>query len=184
MLLKSGEMAYTGVMMALTVLLVTLGGYIEGSTLFFLAAASFFVGIVQRKLSMGTAGVFLVGSTLLSLFLAPQKLYCATFLAFGVYILVAEVLYKCQNREQHPLNPKVVWIIKGIIYHIMLVVFVVLAGNLTGFTVLFEKGVLHWLQDYKVLCGVALVVFAEALWLLFDKAYFFFQERYGKYLTR
>lgn len=58
MLLKSKEIAFTGVMMALGVLLVTLGGYFEGSTLFFLAAASFLTGVVFRSISLTAAFLF------------------------------------------------------------------------------------------------------------------------------
>ena len=74
MLLKSKEIAFVGILMAIGVILVTVGGYFEGSTLFFLAAASYLTGIVQRNLSVAAAAAFLAGTTLLSFFLAPQKL--------------------------------------------------------------------------------------------------------------
>lgn len=46
---KAKTMAFSGLLLALTVIFMVLGSVIETSTLFLLAAASFFVGIIIRE---------------------------------------------------------------------------------------------------------------------------------------
>ena len=49
---KAKTMAFGGLLLALTVVFMALGSIIETSTLFLLAAASFFVGIVVREFGL------------------------------------------------------------------------------------------------------------------------------------
>lgn len=179
--LNSKDIAYTGVMMALVVLLVTLGGYIESSTAFFLAAASFLVGTIKRRFSMGISIVFLAGSLLLGLFLAPQKLYCATFFGFSVYVILAEYLWEKETRGTKPPGRKTVWLVKWAVYQLLIGSLFLLTDRLVGLRYFLKQGLFVWLKDYKVIAGILLFVAAQVIWILFDKAYFFFQERYGKY---
>lgn len=182
MLLKSKDIAFTGIMMALGVLLVTLGGYFEGSTLFFLAAASFLAGIVFRNVSVGASILFVIGTTLLGIMLAPQKLYLATFLAFCIYILAAEGLEKALAEKSG--GRKKIWAAKGILYHILLVVCVYLVQKFFGLEVFFDTRVLSKLEEFKILFVIIMILMAELVWLLFDKAYFYFQRRYGSVFRR
>lgn len=178
MLLKSKDIAFTGILMAIGVVLVTLGGYFEGSTLFFLAAASFLTGIVQRNLSTGTAVAFLIGTTLLSFVLAPQKLYCATFLAFGIYVILAECLEKIWAGEGKK-RRGVIWIGKMAIYHVLLGITIYFAQKILGWEMLFQGRLFTALHKYQIVFWIAIVICAEAFWLIFDRAYFYFQNRYG-----
>ena len=181
MLLKSKEIAFVGILMAIGVILVTVGGYFEGSTLFFLAAASYLTGIVQRNLSVAAATAFLAGTTLLSFFLAPQKLYCATFLAFGVYVVLAEFIEKNGKGK----GKKVfAWVLKGLLFHGLLFAAVFLGQKLFGLEVLFEGKLFSLLQEYQVLFWVAVIACAEIFWVIFDRAYFYFQNRYGGLVSR
>lgn len=184
MLLKSKDVAFTGVMMALGVLLVTLGGYFEGSTLFFLAAASFLTGVVYRRISLAASLSFIVGTTVLGLVLAPQKLYLATFAAFCVYVIVAECLEKGRAEGKLPWKNGSIWLVKGILYHILLGISVFLAEKFFGLEILVKKGLLSVFKDFRVLLALLILVAAELLWLVFDRAYFYFQHRYGNLFNR
>lgn len=184
MLLKSKDVAFTGVMMALGVLLVTLGGYFEGSTLFFLAAASFLAGVVYRSISVAASLSFIVGTTLLGLILAPQKLYLATFLAFCVYVIAAECLEKVWTEGKFSGKKSSIWVMKAFLYHILLGISVFLVQKFFGLEVLFSKGVFSKLGEYHILLIFALIVAAELVWLVFDRAYFYFQGKYGHVFDR
>jgi hypothetical protein len=182
--LKTRELAFTGVLMALSVILVTLGGYVEGSTLFFLAAASFLTGVVQRNLSFGAAAAFLTGTTLLSVILAPQKLYCATYAAFSVYVIIAEALEKAFTRDGEKKRRGLVWAAKAVVYHALLFTALFLVQKLFGWEMFFQGRIFAALKQFPVLLGIMVVLCAEAVWLLFDRAYFYVQNRYGMLFSK
>ena len=183
---KSKQVAWCGIIMAITVILQVFAGIIETSSLFLLAAASFLTGCVERKFGIKTAISFLLGASLLGFILAPQKLYCFTFAGFGIYVLVAEffrekslsdsgksdfsILKKCSTQ----------YLVKGIIYHLMLIIALFLAFKITGMEIIFSADFMDKIKDMPVfVIAIIGVILAEALWLVFDKAYLFFQERYG-----
>ena len=172
--LKSKEAAYGGIMMALAVILIVLSGIIEQSSLFLLAAASFITGVIQRRFS----AVFIAGAFLVGMFLAPQKLYCFTFAGFSVYVSITEYL------SQKDVPFVVCIVIKGICYHILLVLALAATKYFVGFDILFAEGWVKKLSGIPVLFIIVAVAAAEALWLIFDRAYIFFQDRYGSRLGR
>ena len=92
MLLKSKDIAYVSVVTAMAVLLLIVSCYIESSTLFFLAAASFLTGVVEQKLGIIPAVFQLICTAALGLLLTPQKLYCVTYMCFGIYVLLSEYI--------------------------------------------------------------------------------------------
>ncbi len=174
--LKSEETAWGGIMMALAVILIVLSGVIEQSSLFLLAAASFMTGVFQRRFSTKAGIAFIIGTFLIGLFLAPQKLYCFTFAGFSVYISVAEYL---RNKKVSFASGM---IIKGICYHILLVLALIIVNYFIGFESLFLDGWIKTLSKIPALFVVVLIAAVEILWITFDKAYTFFQERYGERL--
>ncbi len=179
MLLKAKDVAFMGVMMAISVALITLGGYLEMSTLFFLAAASFLTGIVQRNLSAAAAAAFLAGTVLLSFFLAPQKLYCATFLAFSIYVICAECSEKYFADRKGKAGRGLVWLVKGMVYHILLFAALYLVQAVFGLETVFQGVFLSGLSKYRILFWLLAAITAEVFWLVFDRAYFYFQKHYG-----
>ena len=76
MLVNGKKMAVSGLLMALSVVMIILSGVLDFNTLFFLAAAAFCVGIIVREYELKTGIVFFAGTLLLGFLLAPQKLYC------------------------------------------------------------------------------------------------------------
>lgn len=91
---KAKKAAFGGVLLALTILFMVLGSMIETSTLFLLAAASYFVGIVFREFGGKTGAAFYLAGVLLGAFLAPNKFYVASYAAMGLYILVIEMAWE------------------------------------------------------------------------------------------
>lgn len=212
MFLKSGDIAYTGILIALGVVFVMLGGYFEGSTLFFLAAAAFLAGVAARNASMVCAVLFTAGTLFLGLILAPQKLYMATFVVFCLYVLLAEGLeqrlYASSAKGQWDNNASgggqkenmgfawrkkggralegkeraVCWGIKAVVYHLLLIGSLFFVKELFGLDVLFGEQLLALRRNHGVVFWGVCLIGAEALWLLFDRAYFYFINRYGKHL--
>lgn len=164
--------------MAIAVILIVLSGIIEQSSLFLLAAASFITGVIQRRFSVKLSAVFIAGAFLVGMFLAPQKLYCFTFAGFSVYVSITEYL------RQKDVPFVVCIVIKGICYHILLVLALAATKYFVGFDILFAEGWVKKLSGIPVLFIIVAVAAAEVLWLIFDRAYIFFQDRYGSRLGR
>ena len=171
--MKSKEVAGSGITMALTVILIVLSGVIESSSLFILALASFATGIVERIFSLRTGIAFTIGAALIGFFVAPQKLYVFTYLGFSIYVVVAEYF---RDKKIYGIKP---FVIKGVLYHVLLAAAVALVNCFVGFDMFLENSFINNISKIQVLYYLVLFVFAEALWILFDKAYIFFQERYG-----
>lgn len=176
--LKSKEIAWGGIMMALAVILVVLSGIIESSSLFLLAAASFITGMVQRRFSLVLSITFLAGTFLVGIFIAPQKLYCFTFAGFSVYVILAEYF------RAKGVKNIISFIVKGLCYHILLVAAFVMVKYFVGFEMMFKNGFINKLSEVPVLFFAAAVAGAELLWIIFDRAYVYFQDRYGEWLIR
>lgn len=183
MLLKSKEIAVTGLLMALGVLLISLGGYVESSTLFFLAAAAFLAGIIERNFSLLTAVFYMAGTVLLGLFFSPQKLYCLTFAAFSIYIIIAQYLEGWLQKGKK-LSIMTVWLVKAVSYHVLLIAGGIIVHAIWGLDMIFAT---RWLQElkqnYLILFIVVVFVVCEIGWICFDRAYLFFIRRYGHYFS-
>ena len=76
---KAKTMAFSGLLLALTVIFMVLGSVIETSTLFLLAAASFFVGIIIREFGLRIGAAFYAAGVILGFITAPNKFYVFTF---------------------------------------------------------------------------------------------------------
>lgn len=176
--LKSKEMAWGGIMMALAVILIVLSGIVEQSSAFLLATASFITGVFQRRFSPRAGAVFIVGTFLVGFFLAPQKLYCFTFVGFSVYVSVAEYL---RNKQISAVSKT---LLKGVCYHILLIIALITINYFVGFDLLLSDEWIKKLYKIPILFAIVTVAATEILWITFDKAYIFFQGKYGKILMR
>ena len=113
-------MAFGGLLLALTVVCMALGSVIETSTLFLLAAASFFVGIVIREGGLKSGAAIYIATVLLGFITAPNKFYVLTFAAMGLYIWGIEAAFR--YLEKHPAirnRQAVFWISKYVIFNII-----------------------------------------------------------------
>ena len=117
---KAKKMAFGGLLLALTIVCMVLGSVIESNTLFLLAAASYFVGIIIRETGMRTGAAFYIAAVLLGFIVAPNKIYVVSFAAMGFYILAAEQACVMLGRTEARVNRKALfWAIKYIIFNIL-----------------------------------------------------------------
>ena len=84
MYVNTKKMAVSGLLMALAVVFIVLSGILDFNTLFFLAAAAFFVGIIIREFGLRYGAAYFIGCLVLGILLAPQKLYCITYAMMGI----------------------------------------------------------------------------------------------------
>lgn len=171
MYLRAKKMAFLGLLLAISVVLVTLSGILEFNTLFFLAGAAFCVGIAIRECGIRLGLGFFIGSIVLNFFLTPNKFYCITFSAMGLYILINEFawekLAKLKNRNL------ILWVIKYITFNIIYLPSVILMPHL------FYQGTI------RIEIWALLILGGQFALLIFDKAYTYFQSYiWGKFRKR
>lgn len=158
------KIAVSGLLAAFTVVMMTLSSVIETSTLFFIAAASFCVGIVIREWGISSGTVFLVGTVFLNLIVAPNKLYCITLAGMGLYLLLSEFLWKkIADAEAMEHRVAKLWLGKYVIFNLIYLPVILFMPN-----ILFAK---------EVTDGLLIVFWAAGQIALFvyDYAYRYFQ---------
>ena len=167
---KAKTVALGGLLLALTVVFMALGSIIETSTLFLLAAASFFVGIVIREFGLRAGGAFYLAAVLLGSITAPNKFYVLTFAAMGLYIWGIEAVWRWLEKRPSIQNRHVIfWISKYVIFNLVYIP-VVLAFR----DMLFSQAV-----SDAVLAGV--IAGGQIGLFIYDKAYDYVQAHmWGK----
>ena len=162
-------MAFGGLILAVTVVCMALGSVIETNTLFLLAAAAFFVGIVIREFGLRTGAAFYLAAILLGFLVTPNKFYVITFAAMGFYILGIEAVWIfLAKRPQMGHRMGIYWLVKYVIFNL------VYLPCLFGFrSMLFQKAVSDQLLLAAVMVGQIAI-------LVYDKAYQYVQGTYGK----
>lgn len=162
---KAKKMAFGGLMLALTVICMLLGSVVETNTLFLLAAASFFVGIIIREFGWKTGAAFYLAGVLLGMILAPNKLYVVSYAGMGLYILLIELIWNKLGRIPADINRKALfWTAKYLIFNLMYI-----PGVLGFQKVLFSR---------KMSVGVLLVVLliGQVGLFVYDWAYEYMQR--------
>lgn len=147
--------------MALAVLCIVLSGILEFNTLFLLAAASFFVGVMIREGGLAAGLAFYVGAVALGLLLAPQKLYCVTFAAMGGYILGTEGLFCLAGRWRRG-RQMFWWIGKFIVFNLLYLPALFIFPRLIFVDGI--QGIWRWIA----------VAAGQILFLIYDQAYGYF----------
>lgn len=159
------RMAYLGLLLSCAVLMVIFSGILEINTLFLLAGASFCVGIAIRESGIRLGFGFFIASILLSLILAPNKIYCFTFAGMGLYLVLSEFSWgKLASVKQSRNRNKILWIIKYVIFNVMYIPII-----------LFLPKLIYQGELGKGFLVVALIGGQVAL-LIYDKAYSYFQK--------
>lgn len=90
MLLRTKRIAFLSLLLAITVILTVLSSYLEMSTFFLLALASYLVGVAMNEINIAFGIGFYLASVILSFFLVPNKLYCLTFAMISAYMVIVE----------------------------------------------------------------------------------------------
>ncbi len=139
---------------------LALGSVIETSTLFLLAAASFFVGIVIREFGLKAGAAFYISAVLLGFITAQNKFYVLTFSAMGLYIWGIEAAFR--YLEKHPAirnRQAVFWISKYVIFNIIYLPIVFVFRDL-----LFTRSISGTIM-------AAVVIGGQAALFIYDRAY-------------
>ena len=127
------KMAVSGLLMALAVIFIILSGILDFNTLFFLAAAAFFVGIIIREFGLRYGAAYFIGCLVLGVLLAPQKLYCITYAMMGIYVLGIEFLWYYLGKHPQWAKRKLIFQIgKFVIFNMMYLPVLSIAGIATG----------------------------------------------------
>lgn len=166
-------MAFLGLLLAITLILIILSGVFEFNTLFLIGAASFCVGIALREYGMSLGIGFYIASIILGLLLAPNKLYMITYGAMGLYIVGREFAWTMIDRAKKK-NPIVIyWVLKYVIFNLIYIPIIIFMPKLiyqgtinTGLTIM-------------------LIIGGQALLFVLDKTYDYFQVNiWGKMRSR
>lgn len=170
MFLSAKKLAFLGLLLAFDIILVTISGVLEFNTLFLLAAASFCVGIAIREIGQKYGFSFFLASILLSLILAPNKFYCITYAAMGLYVVVFELAYdRLLNIKNVSNRIKLFWLVKYITFNIMYIPMLIFLPKL--------------IYEGKLNIGIiaALVLAGQVMLYIYDMAYVYFQKNvWGK----
>lgn len=162
--INAKKIALGGLMLALTEVCIALGSVIETNTLFLLAAASFFVGIVIRETNPASGGTFLLAGVLLGFLVSPNKLYVISYAAMGCYILAAEVIWRMLGKMPEKYPRRIVF--RAARY----VVF-----NLMYLPMLFAFQELFFGRELPAVMLAGAIVAGQAGLFLYDRAYEYVQ---------
>lgn len=167
------RMAISGMLLAFTIICMYLGGVIETNTLFLLAAAAYFVGIIQREFGLKYGWAFWIAAVCLGFILVPNKFYVLSYCAMALYILVIESAWKVLGKHMELRKKRYIfWLIKYVVFNVMYIPLVL------GFQELLFS---------KALSGVMLVGILAAGQIglfIFDQAYEYVQANTWKKLRR
>lgn len=164
------KIAFGGLLLAVTVIFMLLGSVIESNTLFLLAAASYFVGIIIREFGWKSGAAFYAAGVLLGFLIAPNKFYVCSYAAMGLYLLAIEAAWPRLGRMSEKVNRrKLFWVIKYLVFNLIYI------PVLLGFGALLFGG-----EMTPGLLSAVLVIGQIGLFL-YDRAYDYVQSQlWGK----
>lgn len=167
---KAKTLAFGGLLLALSVVFMALGSIIETSTLFLLAAASYFVGIIVREYGLRAGAAFYIAAVLLGLITAPNKFYVLTFAAMGFYIWGIEAVWRWLGKHPGIAGRRAVfWAAKYVVFNIVYIPIAVAFRDL-----LFARAVTDAMM-------AAVLIGGQAALFIYDRAYEYVQAHiWGK----
>lgn len=170
MFLKGKRMAFLGLLLSIVIILIILSSIFEFNTLFLLAGASFGVGIAVRECGIRLGFGFYIASMVLGFILAPNKIYCISYGAFALYILLREVVWEVlANGSKNQHKTTILWFLKYIVFNMMYVPLLVWAPSLI------------YQGTIRLNILIALWAAGQVALYLFDYIYAYFQQRvWGK----
>ncbi len=171
---KARKMVLGGLLLALTIVCMALGSVIETNTLFLLAAASYFVGIMIRETGMRMGTAFYFGALLLGFMVTPNKLYVVSYAAMGLYILIIEFAWNQLGKAPERINRTVLlWGIKYSIFNLLFIPVLLLFQQ-----ILFGRQLSFFWILGVIISGQA------GLWI-YDRAYEYVQHHiWGRFRVR
>lgn len=162
--IKAKTMAFGGLLLALSAVCMALGSVIETNTLFLLAAASYFVGIVIREFGIRTGAAFYAADVLLGFMTAPNKIYVISFAAMGFYILVVEAAWRFMAKRRRLQKKLLFWCVKYAVFNALYI------PVLLAFQELLLPG---WTLSDEMAAGI--IAAGQIGLFLYDRAYEYVQ---------
>lgn len=167
---KAKQVAFLGILAALVSICIVFASIIEMNTLFLLAAAAFMVGIAIREFGLRLGSGFFVACSLLGLLLSPNKLYVLTYTGLSLYIVFNEAAYWYLASKQFQKHRKILFLLIKFVFFNMLYI-----PMLFLFPQLLFPGTISESWLLLLLAG------GQLGWLIYDKAYEYFQVKvWGK----
>lgn len=158
----SNKIAFTGLMLALTIAMLFLAVLMPLNRLFFTAISSVFVAVVIMEIGIGYGWLFYIASSLLALLLIPMKSIALLYAAiFGIYGIIKGYIEKIHDR----------WIeviLKLLFFNLSLFILYKIAAA-------FSPNELNISGQWSV---VLLWLAAQAAFLVYDYAYTLFLRLY------
>lgn len=165
MYVNAKKLAFLGLLLAGTTLLVIFSGIWEFNTLFLLAGASFGVGIAIRECKLRNGFGFYIASVLLSFMLAPNKLYCITYSAMGLYLVIIEYFFlKLSNVSWKKNRIILFWLIKYATFNLMYIPIVLFLPKLI------------YQGQINIGFVVVLIFVGQIVLFIYDTAHNYFQK--------
>ncbi len=162
--IKAGQIAFSGLLAAFSVLCVVLGSIVEMSTLFFICGGAFCVGIAVREWGLRYGAAFLLASSIAGMLVAPNKMHCITFTAMGLYLWASEVLRdRIGKASRITSRESALWLGRYIIFNVMYIPAILFAPRL------FIAGRIEGAM------WIAVWVSGQAGVIIFEKAHDYFQ---------
>ena len=163
---NSKRIAILGLLLSINVILIILSGIIEINTLFLLGIASFVVGIAIREYGILQGITFFIASLILGFMLAPNKMYCLTYSAMGLYIVLSEIgweiVYKISSDF---LRKRLFGLVKFIAFNIIYIPILLFAPKLIG------------IKGYTIPMFIMFFVAGQIALYIFEEAYCVFQTK-------
>lgn len=174
--LGTRHLSLLGLLLAFSVVLTVLSGVIETSTLFLLAAASFFVGIAFRETNKPLGVAFYLASVFLSFILAPNKMYCITYTVISLYIVLIELLRAkivgASSNKPMNANKLSLIVVKFILFNIIFL----------PILMFFPKLIIA--RDLNLFLSIGFFLGGQIVFFIYDKAYDYFMIHYWGKIRR
>lgn len=163
---RAKKIATAGLLVAFSVVMMFLSSAIETSSLFFIAAASFCVGIAVREWGLKMGGAFLVAGSGLNILVTPNKLYCFTLMGMSVYIWMSEWLFKWLAESKKIKNRMfILWVGKYVVFNVLYV------------PILFFAPQLLFAGKINGMSAIILLLLGQVVLYIYDMAYRSFQAQ-------
>lgn len=164
------KMATAGLLVAFSVIMMLLSSVIETSSLFFIATASFCVGVAVREWGLGLGFAYLIASVTLNFMVAPSKLYCFTLAGMGFYIWASEWIWRrVADAQRIKHRNAVLWLGKYLVFNLLYV------------PVLFFAPKILFTGKMNGVAATIFFLLGQAVLFVYDVAYRYFQTHvWGK----
>ena len=172
---RTKQTAFTGMAVAIGVIFIALGGIFENATLFFVFLAAFIAGALIHIFGLMQGVSYAAGVAILSLIIAPQKLYVFTFIWLAGYILFAE--YMSGKKRLKGIS---VWVLKALFFNTMAALFVVFYMLIFGGSIedMFTDTFVSLFGGKLWVCVSIAIIVLELVFVAFDRLYHIYVNRY------